>query len=1563
MAQLLTDEEVFGPAEPALLSDEDVFGGPPPAQIGVPEALARSIPAGAQRLAQTAVETVAGLPLTALDALAHVTLGTDPGAVGGDFLRREILDPNRRQRQFFAPAEGQEFTPAGQVAFDLGQALTEAGLGVAASPASLGRGVGEQVARGVAGTMPLAIEAGQERFASAREAGASPDESAASAFLTTLGTAGANALPASAPGRVLTRALTGGAANAAAGEVTNEAANLPLPEQAQQHLTPQDLTTQAGVGALVAALLGQRAPAPPRAPNTEPELPPFLEPQPQLSAPEARPVLPAPRRAPVDFEVAPDGTAYPATAPRRELPTPQPSEVMAVDEAGVARPMSLSEVFAGEQARQRATDTGLTPDIVRVQQRAQEAAREAAPRGSVPPGRPVDAGRETGAPGVVEAPVRPAGATGVAPVGRPDAAGFTPAARAEPTADRGAYRSYERTVVDREAQALLDDAAKNSIAMTPEQAHVLAARRKPEPDRVTGMWRSEARNDIANEAADFTRRTQKPATRVSFDIQNVGGLNSAGGAVEVDAKVLRRITDITREEAKAAGAEGFEITRHGGDEYAVDLFGVAQDVGDAVGARIAARIDDEINWRLATKEGQPVALLDNPKDRFGPSGTGVYFKAMQYDPALTGVEIADQVDTLIDVEKKLRRGQQDVRPEDLGFIAIPEERVVPAEARASVLAERAERKSVERAGAEPGAAGTARAGDPDRADSEGSAGVAGEPVAAAADAGEGGAGRSVGVAPARLPRSGPGGQQGGAFDPKVFGLDKLGEAIRSAHKTVLGDQFSAEQREEWRQFASDIRAALGGAKSSERLSRRSLVVDLWRNVLASTDGNLRALVKNYNSPTLQGLADRFHATAGEGGGVSRTFDEAVSGEAFARLNKASEISALLRDNKLLSADAQARIVRLVENPKLPRNGAEGKAAAQVEAYFREMHGYLKEAGVDVDEVTGYFPRQFDTGEVVARPAEFLAKAKAAYMAGGSDAATATEQANALFTAVLYGDSGVPGATRGSNPAPSFVKSRVFSRDAAKILDDAKFYSRDIEQTLVNYTSRAVKRAEIARRFGDNWNRWGELEKQILSEDPAAVQILDQVRELAAVSAGVQQGSANTRLQQFSSGLRTWTTLGLLDQAALASMGELLLAPLRATKGDLKDFGQIAGNLTAHLKNSARLLTGQGRDKDLQSAFNFAQDLGIIAGEGQASLMAARFMGGDPVGRIQGKALSKFFQRNLLEQLTNYTRVQTLTNGQVFVRRLASDLLAGEKKNAFFLRELGVPAGKEKAFADWVAKQTAATIRPASLAGEFGQMYTTAMRRFVDQTVMRPSNSTRPAWANTPLGGVVFQLQSFGYAFQKNVLNRQARLGREAVRNEDFSKLDLMAMSTAATTTLTALVGMQYLIAEGRDEVFGAKDRREMTPQAKIERAVSRAGGFGVADPAIQTIGGVRYDRSVAASLMGPGVSSAVNAADVAAKALVNNTERTNTQERAAARALYDFGVEPLVNLALTPAKVSLMTTAITLAGTRLGREAFVDAVGGEKDTKASAKPITGVFEDEPTAPRKRDKPKAHWRER
>jgi hypothetical protein len=709
--------------------------------------------------------------------------------------------------------------------------------------------------------------------------------------------------------------------------------------------------------------------------------------------------------------------------------------------------------------------------------------------------------------------------------------------------------------------------------------------------------------------------------------------------------------------------------------------------------------------------------------------------------------------------------------------------------------------------------------------------------------------------------------------PKTKGVNRKSTTLHSFPSAMFDPDV-------YKSIGQGFKAALKGTTSLTKPLRT-----LVSKIISASDAYMRADFKErgLDTPAVMKVLDMFNAVAGKADGVGRTFFEAMEqrvGEQYAALDDA--LGKFRDDEK-----AMKQIVKLLRNPRNLRAGTPlHDAALAVRKLLDEHLEYMREAGVDIGEVkNGYFPREMDSDVIMKNPAGFVAAAAQAYRENGMDAASARKAAEALRDEIIYGH--LKGAGQGSAAAP-FVKGRVFGKSVDNDTHPLnKFLVHDHVASLSQYINRAAKRAEIARRFGDNFKNTEELEQDIIAEGSG--EAIDDLR--AHIEAMTGSGSIGVRpdTAKIFQNIRMWSALMYLERATSSSLGEIVMPAVRT--GNLGDLGTAI----------AETLKGFRKGKNKSEARKFAEDLGMIVGHLGESIMSARYAGEDMNGQMQSKILDRYFKRIGLEQFTEATRIASTKIGNVFINRLANDVASGGKRaklSTELLAELGITADQAVEFSNWMANRKGEF--PSDLDSEMGEIYKTAIWRFVDQTIMRPNKAMKPRAANHPLGQVIYHLQAFTMTFYQNVMKRSGRMAKRAA-TEGGLTMQERARLMAPAMMLPVLLGFQAAISELRDELTMDPERRKNeTESQKVFKWMSRSGMFGAMDPWLNMFKAAsRYQRGAMESLAGPGVGAVGTGVDALIAVIFANSNTTNTQERKAWRALYNVGIEPLANYAMS----------------------------------------------------------------
>lgn len=716
----------------------------------------------------------------------------------------------------------------------------------------------------------------------------------------------------------------------------------------------------------------------------------------------------------------------------------------------------------------------------------------------------------------------------------------------------------------------------------------------------------------------------------------------------------------------------------------------------------------------------------------------------------------------------------------------------------------------------------------------------------------------------------------------------------------------------------------------------------------TADARGRGVADRIESKAAHELLDHFHAQAGklDDAAVRETFHESVQKYANGRSQRAFRALEGITGNKV----KERRVADLLRYPNRRAKATpdEIEAAKTLRELFKETLEYRKAAGEEIGEVgDGYFPRWLDVERVLADPDKFKSTAERLYRDIGLTGKEAEVQAQSWLEHTIDTYAGIDGGLDIFNAAGDTVgartaQARQFGKKADTLLAD--FYQDDVLAVAAQYFHGSARKAEMARRFGKKgavgsserkaWERdHGDktqldvLEERIREDARAygadGAGAMSVLRDIYGKNLGRLRANMSARQRATVAWAHTWTQLGVMDRAVLTSLAELAMG---FTRGGLK-------RGLPFVRDSMKEYVRAIRRAPPSDAARWAEAIGVAQDAIVNTALTARASIEGGTAKSQ-KVLQGFYQATTLHQYTEGTRIAAAKMGREFIDQLAHDMESSsarvKSRASRYLGELGVtdPA----AFAKSVREGRFSLDAVLRETSDGAREYATALIRFTNQTVMRPTRAEKPVWASHPVGSMFFSLMSYSYGFKKNVLDRVGRLAIAGVKERDPTLLQ-------PALGLAILTGWQYLNDTYiRTTIFGGgPDEDETAVQAGL-RAADRAGLTGALSPIINAFTGIRYQRSLGDSLLGPVIGRPAEALTKLGRLAVNNSPNTNTAERAAAGAVYDNVLEPALDgLAAARLLGATRTAAILGTGTRddkgvlpADREWFISAVAGEK---------------------------------
>lgn len=466
-------------------------------------------------------------------------------------------------------------------------------------------------------------------------------------------------------------------------------------------------------------------------------------------------------------------------------------------------------------------------------------------------------------------------------------------------------------------------------------------------------------------------------------------------------------------------------------------------------------------------------------------------------------------------------------------------------------------------------------------------------------------------------------------------------------------------------------------------------------------------------PALRQLVDAMKLTTGQAGEdagfipaaraarvrVLNRLAEDLRGYSKEHLNEALE--AMQQGTK--AASAEARLVqRVIQGP----NGL-----------LPSMLKYMQDAGVDIGKVQprpDYFPRVWNAGFIASHQKEFLAMLEK-YKLAGKFQGDPVELMHKLVAA-----DGSEFTVEVEKPGMQFLKRRVL--DFIEPADAAPFMRKDLYEVMSSYVTQATRRAEWARRFGDDGIGISRMLAAAKQQGATPEQIETAHNFVRSVD-GTLGDTLDPNVRRWMGNIIVYQNLRLLPLAIFSSVTDPMGIMVR---------GGTLGDAWSAFKRGVREVRLNFKDEYQADADT---QLALLVGTiDDASLMHAVGAGYSQgmVGDTARKINDTFFRFNLMEQFNRSMRVGATQAAISFLERHASGTASPHSER--WMAELGFAPGEYKTDLN----------DPKVLA---------AINRWVDGAVLRPDAADKPIWMSDPRFVLISHLKQFVYSFHQTIVKR------------------------------------------------------------------------------------------------------------------------------------------------------------------------------------------------------------------
>lgn len=672
-----------------------------------------------------------------------------------------------------------------------------------------------------------------------------------------------------------------------------------------------------------------------------------------------------------------------------------------------------------------------------------------------------------------------------------------------------------------------------------------------------------------------------------------------------------------------------------------------------------------------------------------------------------------------------------------------------------------------------------------------------------------------------------------AADPKGFKvgpetkgvLTKLKEFFRNILGTWSNDERALHILEHFHQgdFAKDpsgFSKAMNEAGRNRVLEKARAMTEplaqLSDSVLAAGAQRLR----DTGIPALRELADamkvRTTDESGDHGFIQSARTERTRmlnglGEALAGFSKEHINDAL---EALQSGDYKNAATR------------EGKLAARtVQKILADVKTYMQQAGVKVNDLGDrYFPRVYDLDYVSRHQTEFRTVLE---KYGVKDPQGVV---NKLMTA-----DGNEFQVETMKPGMQYLKERKL-----KDIPDAElapFMQKDLFQIMNSYVTQATRRAEWARRFGDDGARVNELMTKAKEQGATERELQVAERFVRGVD-GTLGDTLNPTARRLMGDMIVYQNIRLLPLAIFSSVVDPLGIVVRGgTVGDAwKTFTRGIREIKKNFQNSP----------ESDASTQLAEAMGTIDNAAMVHTLGALYSQG-MVGDTGRKINDAFFRYNLMEQFNSSMRVGATEAALKFLTKHADG--KASQHSARWLAELGLMPGD--------VQYDAALGRPKlfqheGLTAEQEGKMRAAVNRWVDGAVLRPDAADKPIWMNDPHWALVAHLKQFVYSFHETILKRVAH----EMEHGNYTPAVALASYVPVMIASDFVKGM---IQGGGEE---PEWKRNWTAGDYVWSGVERAGLLGTGQFRADMLGDVSKGGIGVGALAGPTIEQLTDAVRV-----------------------------------------------------------------------------------------------------
>jgi hypothetical protein len=361
----------------------------------------------------------------------------------------------------------------------------------------------------------------------------------------------------------------------------------------------------------------------------------------------------------------------------------------------------------------------------------------------------------------------------------------------------------------------------------------------------------------------------------------------------------------------------------------------------------------------------------------------------------------------------------------------------------------------------------------------------------------------------------------------------------------------------------------------------------------------------------------------------------------------------------------------------------------------------------------------------------------------------------------------------------------------------------------SYIRSAVHRAEFADRFGNDGATITELLKKAEADGVATADEIADARLLVKAVEGTIGLDIDPRLKKFNNTVITAVNFIILGMSLFTSLADV--AGIAVKTGNLKDSWHA-------FKVGVSALFGQ---LDKAQGYRLAVAIGSVDMTHQLDIVGNVY-GGQYIDGWQSRANELLFKINGMTAWNNAMRVAATDIMDMW--------LLDNANNPDVLRAEGINPDN----INWELEGNAFYQQEEVKQGLY---------RLVDEMVLRPDATQRPAWGSDPHKALFWHLKQFTWSFNQMILLPALRKAKQG---------DLMPLYMVGSYVPMVMVAdfVRGLVQGGGEE---PEWKKKLSMSQRVVSGVNRSGVLGVSGMGLEAMSGPAQGKPMAVSLLGPTV--------------------------------------------------------------------------------------------------------------